>query len=712
MDGRDENGNSGGLLDYSVAQSSVAAEAGWRKSLSSSPARPHYGSAKEKLHAYLIAHPPGADSRELLGLLFSGAGSDPELGGRIIAGILDGDPNFAFDSSTGLWSLSSTIGLRVSLDQAEFVVVDLETASGRPAPGSIIEIGAYRMRGRHIMDSFESLVRPRMRIPRFVARLTSIGDEMVAVAPPIEEVLPRFRAFMGEAVMVAHNAQFDRAFLDFEFRRLFGIGLLNPVLCTLRMARRLLPSIKRRRLDLLAEHFGLSTAGRHRGLGDARMAAELLSIFLEIAEQMGLNRLDRLLDHHSRGVAGRRIERHVAPEVIAAMPQMPGVYLMRNRRGDLLYVGKAARLKERVGSYFNGEAHLNAKTAELVSHIWAIETRVARSSLEAALLEARLIRELKPPYNRMLKSAAPAWFIRVDLTDPFPRLQAVQKLTARVGVLQIGPFIGRRNIEHSLRALSRILGLRTCGGRLEPREDFSPCIYGQMGHCAAPCNLSVSEDRYNEQARRALTFLRGRSGLILGELARARDQAAAAMHFEEAKRHHRSLEALATLAERRARLSRVVTENNVVIVVGAARGDGAAPAAVALAGAEVDAVTMTDAAASTDGAAAGRVAAEQAGAKEDRLKPVLLGCPAVYVVLSGRLTLVRDLDSPQAANEVAQFIAHNYERYKLRPVLRSELEAMSIVVRWLKERAPDDGNVIPLTGPGFDTNLLEIRRAG
>jgi hypothetical protein len=82
------------------------------------------------------------------------------------------------------------------------------------------------------------------------------------------------------------------------------------------------------------------------------------------------------------------------------------------------------------------------------------------------------------------------------------------------------------------------------------------------------------------------------------------------------------------------------------------------------------------------------------------------------VVLSGRLALVRDLDSPQAANEVAQFIAHNYERYKLRPVLRSELEAMSIVVRWLKERAPDDGNVIPLTGPGFDTNLLEIRRAG
>ena len=103
-------------------------------------------------------------------------------------------------------------------------------------------------------------------------------------------------SFLGDAVMVAHNAQFDFGFLDFEFRRVFGIGLTNPVLCTIRLARRFLPSIKRRRLDAMAEHFGLSTEGRHRGLGDARMAAELLSILLDIARQSGINRLDLLLD--------------------------------------------------------------------------------------------------------------------------------------------------------------------------------------------------------------------------------------------------------------------------------------------------------------------------------------------------------------------------------------------------------------------------------
>jgi DNA polymerase III subunit epsilon len=672
MDGGDDSSELN-ITDNDIAIEASATDAvpGWQQAQSMWVARLPSGSAKEKLHAYLAAHPAGADPRELLALLFSGAGSDSELGSRIIAGILAGDPNFMFDAVTGLWSLSQTSVLRVPLDQADFVVVDLETTGGRPAPGSIIEIGAYRMHGRQILEPFQNLVKPRMRIPRFIARLTSISDEMVAAAPPIEEVLPRFRAFLGDAVMVAHNAQFDHAFLDFEFRRLFGIGLLNPVLCTLRMARRLLPSVRRRRLDLLAEHFGLSTAGRHRGLGDARMAAELLSIFIEIASQMGLNRLDRLLDHYSRGVAGRRIERHVAPEVIAAMPQRPGVYLMRNQNHDLLYVGKATRLRDRVGSYFNGDAHLSGKIAELVNHVWHIETRPMRSALEAALLEARLIRELKPPYNRMLKSAAPAWFIRIDLSDPFPRLQAVQRLTARAGVLQLGPFIGRRNIEHSLRALSRMLGLRSCAGRLEPREDFSPCIYGQIGHCAGPCNLSVSEDVYNYQASRAISFLRGRSGPILSELVQARDQAAAAMRFEEATRHHRSLEALATLAERTTRLSRVVTENNLVILLGEQRAEAHAHA---------------------DG--------------DERLKPASTECPVAYVVLSGRLALMREVDSPQAESDIAQFVAQNYELYKLRPVVRAELEAMTIVARWLKERASTDGMVIPITRPVLDPAWL------
>jgi DNA polymerase-3 subunit epsilon len=410
--------------------------------------------------------------------------------------------------------------------------------------------------------------------------------------------------------------------------------------------------VRRRRLDALAEHFGLSTDGRHRALGDARMAAELLAIFIDAAKQSGIARLDRLLDLNQRGVAGRRIERHVPAEAVAMLPDAPGVYLMRNARGDVLYLGKARRLRERVASYFNSGMAVNAKTAELVSHAFKVESRTTRSSLEAALLEARLIRELKPPFNRMLKSAAPAYFVRVDLMDPFPRVMIASRLTTRRGVMQLGPFIGRRSLETSVRALARIVGLRTCSGRLKPDPDFSPCIYGQMGHCTAPCNGSIGADAYDRRVHSALALLRGRGGQLTGALAAARDQAARALRYEEAARLHRDLESLATLANRVARLSQVITENNLVIVTGRN------------------------------------------------------GNRAAHVVLSGRLALTRELDSPEAAEEVAEFVRENFERYRAKPVTRDELEPMTIVARWLRERSPDEGRLIHLHTPNLAAAVL------
>src|SRR5439155_9175455 len=170
-------------------------------------------------------------------------------------------------------------------------------------------------------------------------------------------------------------------------------------------------------------------------------------------------------------------------------------------------------------------------------HVWSIDTIVTRSSLEAALTEARLIRELKPPYNRALRSSPPAYFIRIDLTDDFARLKLSTRLSRRRGLLQLGPFIGRGNLDRAVRALSRLHGLRTCSGKLAPHVDFSPCIYGQMGHCSKPCDVSVTQDAYDAGVRRAVEFLRGRTGRLMGELVAARDQAARAMLFEAADRH-------------------------------------------------------------------------------------------------------------------------------------------------------------------------------
>jgi DNA polymerase III subunit epsilon len=596
---------------------------------------------REKLHALLEGRPEGVATSDLMGAIFAGYGSDPDLSDRIVHRLLGADPAFVYDPEHRRWASREAAALRVPTHEAAYVVVDLETTGGAPGGGQIIEIGACRMVGPRIEQTFQTLVRPWSRIPRFVSTMTSITNEMVRAAPPVEEVLPAFRRFLGDAVLVAHNAQFDSAFLDFEFRRLFGIGLRNPVLCTLRLARRLLPSMRRRGLDAMAEHFGLSTAGRHRGWGDARMAAELLSIFIDMAAQMGVRRLDRLLELQHAGSCGRRIERHIAPEAIVALPTEPGVYLMYNERGGLLYVGKARSLKRRVASYFNGGAGLRARVIDLISHVWSIQTRVTCNSLEAALLEAKLIRELKPPYNRMLKSSPAAYFVRIDMTDAFPRLRLSTALSRRRGLIQLGPFVGRRSPQRAVDALIRLTRLRVCSGRLAPDRGFSPCIYGQMGRCSAPCNQSVDQDAYDAQVRAALEFVRGRTGALLSQLAAARDQASRAMRFEEAQRCRRDLHALGAFAAGERRLSQAVEENNLIIFEGA----------------------------------------------------------RAYVILSGRLAWRTEVNAPAAVQELIAFVADNHDRYRGRPIAREELEPMLIVSRWLRERRADEGRVLFLDSP-------------
>jgi hypothetical protein len=167
----------------------------------------------------------------------------------------------------------------------------------------------------------------------------------------------------------------------------------------------------------------------------------------------------------------------------------------------------------------------------------------------------------------------------------------------------------------------------------------------------------------------------------MGELARAREQSAAAMRFEEARRFHRELEALAAFSERVSRLSRVVTENNLVIVI-------APPQA------------------SSNSAAPALPSAANSSAAIDALRAETPANPLAYVVLSGRLALIREIDSIGAAHSVSAFVAEHYDRYRMRPVARGELEAMTIVARWLRERDAADGRLIHLNGSAVESGTI------
>src|SRR5207244_7666497 len=166
---------------------------------------------------------------------------------------------------------------------------------------------------------------------------------------------------------------------------------------TLRPARRLLPGLRRRSLDAVASELGLACFDRHRALPDARIAAEILCVFLERAAERNIVRLDQLLDFQRSAVDGRPFVTHVPRERLDDVPHTPGVYHLLGADGRLLYVGKARRLRERLSSYFTNARGHSAKVLDLIRHVHDFRITETGSELGASLLEARHIRELKPP---------------------------------------------------------------------------------------------------------------------------------------------------------------------------------------------------------------------------------------------------------------------------------------------------------------------------
>jgi DNA polymerase-3 subunit epsilon len=281
------------------------------------------------------------------------------------------------------------------LEEAEFVVFDLETTGLSAVRSHICEIGAVRVRALEPVDSFQSLVNPGVALPEPVARLTGLREQELRFAPSVAGVLGRFLRFAGDDLLVAHNARFDQAFLERQLLALHGRRLSEPPLCTAALARRLLEGrLRRVSLASLVHFFGVPTRPCHRALPDAEATAQVLVHLIGLAQELGARRLSDL-----RALGAPRKRRVYDKRSLArGAPSRPGVYLFRDRHGQVLYVGRARDLRARLRSYFRSERQRPSVEAALLA-LERIEWHVLGSELEAALEELRLIRELAPPAN-------------------------------------------------------------------------------------------------------------------------------------------------------------------------------------------------------------------------------------------------------------------------------------------------------------------------
>jgi excinuclease ABC subunit C len=235
-------------------------------------------------------------------------------------------------------------------------------------------------------------------------------------------------------------------------------------------------------------------------------------------------------------------------EKLASLPSEPGVYLMKDAKGHILYVGKARDLKKRVSSYFKKGSHRDLKTSVLIEKIAGLDTIFTHTEKEALILESNLIKKHHPRYNVILKDDKRYPCLRLNINSPYPNLTVARKLQ-KDGALYFGPFASARAVRETLKFIHRTFRLRKCKGRTLQRRE-RPCLNYQMALCLGPCSRSVTSAEYSTVVHEVILFLKGRMPELVKQVKEQMEAAAARQDFEAAAVHRDRLFALQETLEK------------------------------------------------------------------------------------------------------------------------------------------------------------------
>jgi DNA polymerase-3 subunit epsilon len=446
------------------------------------------------------------------------------------------------------------------LRDVTFCVVDLETTGGSAAAGSMItEIGAVKVRGGEVLGEFQTLVNPQTQIPAFIAVLTGISNSMVADAPPIESALPAFLEFAASTVLVAHNAPFDVGFLRHFAERQGRSWPGFEVVDTVKLARRVVTRDEspNHKLSSLARVFRSGTTPNHRALADARATVDVLHGLMERLGPLGVHTLEELQTFSSRVSSVQRRKRHLAD----ALPHSPGVYLFKDDRARVLYIGTSRDVRTRVRSYFTA-SETRSRMGEMVGLAASVQAIECATPLEAEVRELRLIAEHKPSYNRRSRFPEKVTFVKLT-REPWPRLSLVKRVLDD-DADYLGPFGSRKLAEKCLAALHDTFPVRQCSDRFGRHPSRSACVLAELGRCLSPCDGSVDIDTYAAVVRQLRETLLRRPDDVVDLVNQRMAALAADERFEEAAVHRDRLAAFVRGAARTQRLSSLTGCSEVV----------------------------------------------------------------------------------------------------------------------------------------------------
>lgn len=224
-------------------------------------------------------------------------------------------------------------------------------------------------------------------------------------------------------------------------------------------------------------------------------------------------------------------------EKVRCFPITPGVYLMKDGQGRVIYVGKAVNLKSRVTSYFSQQAAIDIRTRELVTEIVDIDFIETDSEVDALLLEARLIKDVQPRFNKDLKDGKTFPYLQIHNREDYPRVEFTRTPQSS-GTKLYGPFTSPGKLKGALVVLQRIFQFRNCSLDIDVEDErwkwFRPCLLHSISQCTAPCNFRISKEDYRKDIRKLQLFLEGKKDRLLKEMQNEMEAASKELHYEKA----------------------------------------------------------------------------------------------------------------------------------------------------------------------------------
>jgi DNA polymerase III subunit epsilon len=376
------------------------------------------------------------------------------------------------------------------------VFVDIETTGGSYKNSRVLEVAVIRYENGQIVSEYQTLIDPQTYIPRGITALTGISESDVAGAPVFADIADQLLDIMDGAVFIAHNVRFDYSFLKNEFA-MVGSSFSPRLLCTVRLSRYLYADQSGHSLQKLIERHNIPVADRHRALEDARAILN----FAHIAyEQHGEQSFDAAVSHQLKT---QSLPPHLDISEIESIGNVPGVYIFKDDTHQPIYIGKSITLKKRIMSHFQDTS---PKEIKITQHVHHVDTIATGSELGALMLESKLIKEMKPLYNRLLRRVSLYCLVVKHMDDGFATLRMhsgnVDNDTDLTTVY--GVFTNRMKAKHNIDTLTRTFGL--CPKLMGLEKTKGACFNYSLGKCKGACIGVEPRDLYNRRFEIALQY--------------------------------------------------------------------------------------------------------------------------------------------------------------------------------------------------------------